>query len=66
MKNKFNEAVGLFWGASLFIGALVGIIIGFNGNGHSDWMRAGLIGACVFLIAGLIFHGIITLVKKEK
>ena len=66
MKKKLDEAVGLFWGASLFIGVLVSIIIGFNGNLRSDWIKACLIGGCVFLITGLVFHGIITLIKKDK
>jgi len=66
LKKKFDEAVGLFWGASLFIGALVSIIIGFNGNMKSDWLQACLIGGFVFLIIGLISHGIITLIKKDK
>jgi len=66
MGKKFDEAVGLFWGASLFIGVLVSIIIGFNGNLRSDWIKAGLIGGCVFLITGLIAHGIMILIKKDK
>ena len=66
MKNKFEEAVGLFWGAALFIGALVSVVLGFNGNMRSDWIPSVLIGACVFLIMGLLFHGIIVLVKKDK
>ena len=66
MNNKFNEVVGLFWGASLFAGALTSIIIGFRGNLRSDWIEAVLIGTCVFLIAGLISQGIITLNKKDK
>ena len=66
MKNKFDEVVGLFWGASLFIGALVCFIVGFNGNMHTDWIKAGLVGACVFLSVGLILHGIIILLKKDK
>ena len=66
MKNKFDEVVGLFWGASLFMGALVCVIIGFGGNGSTDWLKAGLIGACVFLSAGLLLHGLIVLLRKEK
>ena len=63
--NKFNEVAGLFWGASLFIGVLVAIILGFRGNLRSDWIGAALIGVCVFLIVGLIAQGIVTLAKKE-
>ena len=36
--NKFDSSIGVFWAASLFVGALVTVIIGKNGNGHSsDW-----------------------------
>ena len=66
MKNKFNEVVGIFWGASLFIGVLVTLIIGFNGNYSSDWIKAVLIGICAFLIVGLIAQGIVTLMRKDK
>ena len=66
MKNKFDEVVGMFWGASLFIGALVCVIVGFNGNMRTDWIRAILVGGCVFLSVGLILHGIIILLRKDK
>ena len=65
MKNKFDEAIGLFWGASLFIGVLVGVTVGFKGNLRSDWGEAVLIGSCVFFIMGLISQGVITLMKKN-
>ena len=63
--NKFDEAKGLFWGASLFVGALTAIIMGFSGNMRSDWLFAILVGGCTFLISGLIAQGVITLIKKD-
>ena len=63
--NKFEEAKGLFWGASLFIGALTAVIMGFKGNMRSDWLFAILVGGGVFLICGLIAQGVITLLKKD-
>ena len=63
--KTFDEALGLFWGAAMFIGALVSIIIGFRGK-LLGWIKAFLIGGCIFLITGLIFQGILTLLKKEK
>jgi len=66
MKQKYGAAIGVFWGASLFIGALTAVIIGFSGNGRSDWIFAGIVGILVFLIAGLIIQGIITLLSKEE
>ena len=65
-KNKYHEAIGLFWGAALFIGVLCAVIIGFRGNLHSDWIFAGFVGLCVFLIAGLILQGLIILLKKNN
>ena len=64
--KKYDEAIGLFWAAALFIGVLVGIIIGFNGNMYIDWIKACLVGVCVFLSIGLIFHGIVALIKKDN
>lgn len=65
MKQKYGAAIGAFWGASLFVGALIAVIIGFSGNGHSDWIFAGIVGILVFLILGLIIQGIITLLSKD-
>jgi len=65
MSNKHGTAIGVFWGASLFAGALIAVIIGFGGNGHSDWIFAGIVGILSFLIIGLIIQGIITLSSKE-
>jgi hypothetical protein len=63
--SKFDKAEGLFWGASLFIGALTAINMGFRGNMHSDWLFAILVGGCAFLIIGLVAQGVIALVKKD-
>jgi len=38
--SKFESAIKIFWKASLFIGILVAVIIGFRGNWHSDWIFA--------------------------
>ncbi|AID44788.1 Hypothetical protein SFBmNL_00880 [Candidatus Arthromitus sp. SFB-mouse-NL] len=62
--NKFDSSIGVFWAASLFVGVLVTVIIGRNGNGHSDWLWAILIGVIIFLIIGLTIQGILTLLKK--
>ncbi|BAK56578.1 hypothetical protein SFBM_0808 [Candidatus Arthromitus sp. SFB-mouse-Japan] len=62
--GKVDSSIGAFWGASLFVGVLVTVIIGKNGNGRSDWLWAILIGVIVFLIIGLTIQGILTLLKK--
>lgn len=65
MNFKIQSAIGLFWAASLFIGILVGVLIGFKGNGKLNWIFAILVGTLVFLILGLVIQGILTLFYKE-
>jgi hypothetical protein len=67
-KSNLDEARGAFWGASLFIGAFIAVMIGFNGNGHSDWLFAGIAGVLSFLILGLVQQGVISLIagKADK
>lgn len=62
MNNKYSEAIGVFWGASVFIGILSAVIIGIN---IQNWLLSGIIGLCIFLILGLSIQGIITLIKKQ-
>lgn len=62
--NKIDSSIGAFWAASLFVGLLVAIIIGKDGNGSSDWVWAIVIGLIIFLIIGLTLQGILTLFKK--
>jgi len=64
--SKFDEAQGLFWGAALFIGALISLIIGFRGNMKSDWLFAILVGVCVFLAVGLVMQGVVSLFKNNS
>jgi len=63
MKNKFEEAIGLFWGASLFFGALVAFIA-YSLIAIHLW-QAVTIGVLSFLFVGLIAQGILTLIKKD-
>lgn len=63
MNNKYNEAMGIFWGASFFLGVLAALITTIKGQ---IWIVSILIGVCVFLVAGLTVQGIITLIKKES
>ncbi|MCL2739991.1 MAG: hypothetical protein FWE47_02200 [Oscillospiraceae bacterium] len=62
MKNKFDEAIGLFWGASLFLGVLIAFICYAVISIHI-W-QAVTIGVLSFLTIGLIAQGILTLCKK--
>lgn len=64
--SKYDEAKGLFWASSLFVGALITVIMGFKGNMRSDWIFAILVGGCVFLALGLVSQGIITLLKRNN
>ena len=63
MHGKYSEAIGAFWGASFFIGALVSIFLIFDGT--HGWIKAVLVGVCVFLILGLSLQGLITLLRKD-
>lgn len=65
MNFKIQSAIGLFWAASLFIGILVGVLIGFKGNGKLNWIFAILVGTLVFFILGLVIQGILTLFYKD-
>ena len=63
MHGKYSEAIGAFWGAAVFIGALTAIVLGFEEI--CVWLEAVLIGVCVFLIIGLILQGAVTLCRKD-
>ena len=63
---KHQEAIGYFWGAALFIGLMLIVILGFNGNQSSDWIPAILIGILAFLSLGLVAQGIISIIEKKK
>jgi uncharacterized membrane protein len=64
--NKYGSAIGAFWGAALFLGALAAVVIGFTGSGFRNWLFAGITGALVFFICGLTVQGIITLLQKNS
>lgn len=63
MKNKYEQSISIFWGASFFLGVLIALLTTIKGY---IWIVSILIGTCVFLIAGLTVQGIITLIKKEN
>ena len=65
MNFKIQSAIGTFWAASFFIWILIAVLIGFKGNGGSDWIFAIVVGALVFLILGLVIQGILTLFYRE-
>ena len=64
--SKREETIGVFWGASLFIGVLIAVIIGFKGNGHSDRIFASIVGGLSFLIVGLVQQGVIKLITGKR
>ena len=65
--NKYDTAIGLFYAVSLFIGALIGLILGLmlNADTWQGWIVPAIVGLLSFLILGLLSHGIITLVRKD-
>ncbi|QIL46858.1 helix-turn-helix transcriptional regulator [Vagococcus coleopterorum] len=67
MPNKYDTAIGLFYGVSLFIGlASSGLMIYFGNFSTVSILLSIGTGLVVFLILGLLIHGIITLVRKDQ
>jgi len=64
MENKFEEAAGLFWGASVFVGGLIAVLLGFLTS--TGWIFSGVVGVLSFLIIGLVTNGILKLVSKRR
>lgn len=63
MKNKYEQSIAIFWGASFFLGILTALLTIAK---DQILIVSILIGTCVFLISGLTVQGIITLIKKEN
>lgn len=63
MKNKYEQSIAIFWGASFFLGILTAILTTINGQ---NWIVSTLVGICIFLVVGLTIQGIITLIKNEN
>jgi len=64
MNNKFEQAIGAFWGAALFLVATMVLISIFVFA--VKVIVAITIGVVFFLALGLIIQGIITLCKKDS
>lgn len=65
--SKYDTAIGLFYAASVFIGGMVSVILLLLNKPTTwiSWLIPFVIGLLVFLILGLIMHGIITLIRKD-
>ncbi|HEY4399353.1 MAG TPA: helix-turn-helix transcriptional regulator [Lactobacillaceae bacterium] len=67
--TKYDVAIGVFYGAALFLGVIVTLVLGFYATpAHTwaDWGIAALFGGLSFLFIGLLSHGVITLFSKEN
>lgn len=63
MSTKYSEALGIFWGASLFAGVFVGLLLYMF---QFEILWAILCGGSIFLMFGMMIQGILMLMDKEK
>ena len=64
--NKYDMAIGLFYAVGLFLGIGFFFVIGLVWNQPMVWGAGFLGGICLFLVIGLLSHGLITLFRKDK
>ena len=64
--SKYDVAIGLFYGAGLFLGIGFFFFIGLMWNQPLIWGASFFGGICLFLVTGLLAHGIITIFRKDK
>lgn len=61
--DKFGEAIGLFWGAALFLAIILVVIMIVSFA--VKLLFAVVVGIAAFLFIGLVVQGVITLFKKN-
>lgn len=64
--NKYDMAIGLFYGAAFFLGVGIFFTVGFLLMTPMGWAASLFAGGCAFLVLGLLAHAIITLMRKDK
>ena len=64
--NKYDMAIGLFYAVGMFLGLGFFFVTGLIWNQPMVWGASFFGGICLFLVTGLLAHGIITLVRKDK
>ena len=64
--SKYDMAIGLFYAVGLFLGIGFFFVVGLVWNEPMVWGASLFGGVCLFLVTGLLSHGLITLFRKDK
>ena len=64
--NKYDMAIGLFYAVGLFLGIGFFFVVGLIWNQPLVWAASLFGGVCLFLVTGLLSHGLITLFRRDK
>ena len=64
--DKYDIAIGLFYGAYLMLAIAIFFVVGLMNNNVIVWGSAFLGCTFGFLFLGLITHGVITLLRRNN
>ena len=64
--NKYDMAIGLFYGVGIFLGIGIFFVGGFMTMSGAGWGASLFGGSCFSLVFGLICHAVITLRRNDK
>lgn len=64
--NKYDMAIGLFYGVGIFLGIGIFFVGGFMTMSGAGWGASLFGGGCFSLVFGLICHAVITLRRNDN
>ena len=64
--NKYDMAIGLFYGVGIFLGIGIFFVGGFMTMSGAGWGASLFGGGCFSLVFGLLCHAVITLKRNDK
>ncbi len=64
--NKYDMAIGLFYGVGIFLGIGIFFVGGFMTMSGAGWGASLFGGGCFSFVFGLICHAVITLRRNDK
>lgn len=64
--DKYDMAIGLFYGAYLMLAIAIFFVVGLMYNNAMVWASAFMGCTFGFLFLGLMTHGIITILRKSN
>lgn len=64
--NKYDMAIGLFYGVGIFLGIGIFFVGGFMSMSGAGWGAFLFGGGCFSLVFGLTCHAVITLKRNDK